>query len=120
VKGVAMMVKDDYQVLVVYMLAYLYDCLKTGKQPKEEELNEQFFQINQKYYQYIVTNMVNDELIRGVRIINVLGGVSIDGIEKAEITPKGIDMLFDNTTYQKAKRVVKDISDFTSILSMFK
>ena len=40
------MAKDDYQVLVTYILAYLYKCLKNGEAPQEGELSDKFFQIS--------------------------------------------------------------------------
>jgi hypothetical protein len=113
------MAKDDYQVLVVYILAYLYDCLKSGKQPNPDELNDVFFQINQKYYEYVIRTMVERDLIRGVKLIKVLGGTIVGDLESAEITPQGIELLFDDSIMKKAKKALKGITDVAEIVGIF-
>lgn len=73
------MAKDDYFVIVYQVLKYLYECLKDGKTPDKDKLSYNRLGINKNYWDYIIANMVLDDLIVGLW----------------EISPKGIGYIFD-------------------------
>lgn len=109
------MARDDYHVIVYQILAYLYQCLKQGRnvESKNLEHNSQYFQINKDYWRYIIYHMHESGLIEGAVFIPVdeedhplpaqLGCV--------KITPAGIEYLCDNSFIKKAKEFLKDIKE---------
>lgn len=109
------MARDDYHVIVYQILSYLYQCLKKGAvvDSKNFEHNCKYFQINKNYWVYILYNMQEEGLIKGITFIE------IDGMElpyptyteNCRITPKGIEYLCDNSFMEKAKSFLKDIKE---------
>lgn len=113
------MAKDDYYVIVYKILAYLYSQLKKGE-PIEAEMLEhdgRLFQINEKYWTYIMQNMLDQGFIRGVVQSRAGGGNYIKGqLSHCEITPLGIDYLCDNSLIERAKQFLKDVKDITPFI----
>jgi YjcQ protein. len=106
------MAKDDYEVIVYQILAYLYQCLKKDMDIEEQYLKPQgkLFDINTKYWQFIIYNLVKDGLIEG-GVLNKVWGEKyplIEELENMNITTKGIQFLTDNSFIQKAKEMLKD------------
>lgn len=108
------MARDDYFVIVYQVLKYLYDCLKEGKAPKKEyfEIAPEF--LNERYWGYIIKNMVNQGFISGVTVKETKDGVLIY-FKAPQITPEGIAYLFDNNLMAKAKEALKGLSDIVTI-----
>lgn len=110
------MAKDDYHVIVYQILSYLYQQLKRGNAADPECLRHEgkLFFIPEKYWEYIIYNLVNDGLVSGIKIRErsfVGGETALDfiGLENAQITPKGIEYLTDNSFMEKAKNLLKDV-----------
>lgn len=112
------MAKDDYHVIVYQILAYLYQCLKAGKDidPKMLGADSAYFkangqEVNRRYWAYIVYHLQTAGLIEGV------GFAEIDNLphpypvnlDRCMITPLGIEYLTDNSFLQKAKEFLKDV-----------
>lgn len=113
------MAKDDYFVIVYNILSYLYKCLKNDEMVDENMLIESspLININHRYWVYVFTNLVNEGYVDGVlyqKYIN--GNETFINLGKCMITPKGIQYLFDNNLFEKAKKVVKDIKEMTPFL----
>ena len=106
------MAKDDYHVIVYQILAYLYVQLKAG-QPVDAKMlmpDSKYLGVNEKYWTYIMRNLINDGLINGPCITKPWNGdVIIDDLEDIEITPRGIEYLCDNSFINKAKEFLKDV-----------
>ena len=49
------MAKNDYFVFVYKILSYLYECMKAGKEPAQEDIacDSQLFHISQRYWNHI-------------------------------------------------------------------
>ena len=62
------MARDDYHVIVYQILAYLYTQLKAGNPVDGNLLKHDgpYFQINERYWQYIMVNLLTSGLISGV------------------------------------------------------
>lgn len=106
------MARDDYFVISYKLLKYLYDCLKRGMPPNTEVLNSDFFSIKEEYWQYILRTLHDDGYIGGILMNALLGGKPYaTRIDQAEITPKGIFYLDENSVFKKIKGTVKDIAD---------
>jgi hypothetical protein len=106
------MAKDDYHVIVYQILAYLYTQLKSGEQVDGDMLkhNGPYFQINERYWLYIMQNMLEEGLIRGIVITKTWGkDIIVNDLDNAQITPAGIEYLCDNTFIEKAKQFLKDV-----------
>lgn len=111
------MAKDDYYVIVYKILAYLYVQLKSGEPVDGSYIsaNGKLFEINSKYHSYIISNLVNDGYITSPSI-KTWGGETIIDLSSCEITPKGIDYLFENSFIEKAKQFLKDIKEITPFI----
>lgn len=68
------MAKDDYFVIICRILAYLYECLKSGETPSGEYLSYgmEVFPVNQKYWTYILKNQLSG-YVDGIAIVSVAG-----------------------------------------------
>ena len=106
------MPKDDYFVIAYQVLSHLYSCLKKGKSPDSAILDAPYFGIVQSYWDYIIRNLHQGGHISGVLVIELRdypdGAVRIQ--PNAQITPKGIQYLEENSMLQKAKSAIKDIA----------
>lgn len=106
------MARDDYHVIVYQILSYLYVKLKEGEAVDERFLKHDgpYFQINERYWLYIMENIVGSGLISGVTISKSWGQeVIVSGLDNAQITPAGIEYLCDNSFIEKAKQTLKDL-----------
>ena len=106
------MAKDDYHVIVYQILAYLYMQLKNGEPVDGAFLrhNSQYLGINERYWEYVIENLLNEGLIRGITITKTWGNErTVTCLNDAEITPAGIEYLCDNSFISKAKEFLKDI-----------
>lgn len=105
------MAKDDYHVIVYQILSYLYVKLKEGESVDPALLmpDGKYINVNEKYWLYIMENLYNSGLIRGITITKAFGGNRIiNNLEECEITPAGIEYLCDNSFLSKAREFLKD------------
>lgn len=111
------MAKDDYFVIVYQILSYLYQRLKKGEAVDPEMLahNSPLFNINKRYWAYIVYHMFDSGLIEGTCFVNIDGPETPYAIklEYTRITPAGIEYLCSNSLMEKAKSFLKDIKEIT-------
>ena len=105
------MAKDDYHVILYKILAYLYRQLKTGKpiDPAMISHDSKICGININYWRYIMESMLDEGLIRGLEKDK---DKDEDYIEKQlgqiMITPKGIELLNDNSVQSKVENLLKN------------
>ena len=99
------MAKDDYFVIVYQVLKYLYDTLKQGYQPDPDKLTADYLGINRYYWGYIIQSLLDEGFIKGVKIIPTKDGLVASRFEGMQITPKGIQYLFDNSLMEKVKDI---------------
>lgn len=111
------MAKDDYFVIVYQILSYLYKCLKTGTKVEAQFLKYDgaLFDINERYWCYIMETLDSRGLVRGLEVIKTWEGVIIGDLENAEITPEGIDYLCNNPAIKRAYDLIKDILNIIPI-----
>lgn len=106
------MARDDYHVIVYQILAYLYTQLKAGEpvDGKLLEANSKYIKVNERYWAYIIQNLMEQGYIKGVSIKKAWGSdIIIDNLDDAQITPQGIEYLCDNSFIEKAVEFLKDI-----------
>lgn len=104
------MAKDDYFVVMYRLLKILYSNLKQGKQISDREFAELQGTLNQRYWEYILSNLMNDGYITGITPIRTLSGDTIK-CHDVMITPLGIEYLFSNSMMERVKNTLKDIKD---------
>lgn len=101
------MAKDDYFVIAYIILAYMYDCLKKGKNIDINEINCSKLEISQNYLEYIYLHLYKDGYIENCLYnVNAIRGEEIEINSRTKITPKGIEYLQDNSKMDKAKSVI--------------
>ena len=107
------MSKKDYYVIAYRILAYLYECVKTGKKVSLEYLTAETFSIDESYFDYILRNLFKEGYIAGIIFVPILGN-ELQGIkitQKIEITPQGIEFLQSNSMMNKAHEVLKTLKE---------
>lgn len=108
------MAKDDYHVVVYQILSYLYQRLKNGEDVDGRQISSgsDFFHINEKYWNYIIVNMVRSGFISGVILLGADNAdTRVTGLDQAQITPRGIEYLTENSTMERAKQFFKDAKE---------
>lgn len=108
------MSKDDYFVIVYQVLKYLYECLKDGKTPDKEQFENMSLRLNKDYWYYIIENLSKQGFVEGVYIKKTKDGKLIY-YNEIQITPKGIEYLFDNNLMAKAKESLKGLVDVVAL-----
>ena len=105
------MVKDDYYVIVYKILSYLYQCLKLGKKIDEKciDNDNKYISINLDYWKYIIVKLIDEEYISDVQYDRTwCGEIIVSNLDQAQITPKGIEYLNENSLMEKAKKFLKE------------
>jgi len=107
--------RDDYFVVVYRILAYLYACLKEGKDPDIAYISPDSpaIKISQNYWEYIFRHLLADGYLEGVAFVPVIGRAvpEIRIGSNVMITPKGIEFLQNNSTMSKAKDFLKTLKE---------
>lgn len=109
------MAKNDYHVIVYYILSYLYHCLKAGETPQrvKTELLDYPAEIPGSYRDFIYIELSRKGFISGA----VCGKVPIMGkgtvkivksLSNLQITAEGIDYLENNSTMTKTWEKLKE------------
>ncbi len=111
------MAKDDYFVIVYKLLSYLYMQLKTGEDIDEKMIGHDspILQINKRYWNYIMENLIKDEYIT-CSTVKVWGREIIYDLRTVEITPAGIAYVSDHSLFEKVKEFLKDIKEITPFI----
>lgn len=110
------MAKDDYFYIVFQLLTYLYETLKKGEDVEAERIDNERFDINKTYYDYIIKSLVKENYIEGVKVTKTNRGHLINGLKNTLITVKGIEYLQENNRMQKMKGIFKDIKDIVPFI----
>lgn len=113
------MAKDDYDVIVYKVLAYLYTQLKAGSPAEARMLKPvgPLFSINELYWQFIMESLLKEGYITGIRITKVWGApLLIEDLESCQITPAGIHYVTDNSFMEKAKQFLKEAKEITPFI----
>lgn len=114
------MAKDDYSVIVLKILGYLYGCLKEAIKPNNETLSPYcvLFRvkgkaINEPYWNEVLYMMTQEGLIEGLGFQGAWGPgrICFSDMEDCRITPKGIQHLEENSSMRKAWQVLLDTKD---------
>lgn len=109
IERVFRLAKNDYFVVMYRLMMYLYNCLKNNQQVDPSKITPKYLGINDRYFQYILINLVNDGYLMPDSTYEDMNGLHV--MESIMISPKGIAYLHENSTIAKVKRSVKGLSD---------
>lgn len=100
------MAKDDFHIIVYRILTYLYKNFKSGTFVKSDILNADTLEINEKYFNDILTELLENGYIKGLETKDVIGKLYDKFIvsETTSITLKGIEYLTSSDFIYKAKK----------------
>ncbi len=112
------MAKDDYFVIVYHICKYLYEQLKQGKTIDVEAIQpiNKHFAINQKYWEYIISNLYSENYITGITVYRADDEIHITDLENISITPKGIEYLQENRMLKKVANTLRTIKEITPMI----
>lgn len=112
------MAKNDYHVIVYQILTYLYNCLKNDEKVVGTKISDKsdLYSIHHRYWAYVMRNLYKEGLIDGIHYEPIDGGEIIACLDEAEITPKGITYLLDNSFISKAQDLFKDVKSAVPFL----
>lgn len=113
---VSQMAKDDYFVIVYSVLKYLYNTLKRGEKVDTRKLTADSYGIPEQYWFYILDSLIEEGYVKGCSFKETQLGKILNNLERIQITPKGIEYLFENKLFEKTKRVLKEIKDMTPMI----
>lgn len=103
------MAADDYHVIAYQILLYLYDCLKKGNDPNNDDLEgyRQAHNINLRYWSRVIIDLSNNGYIENANIFRLANVEWMGANIKAAttITGDGIAYLVDNSLMQKIKKM---------------
>ncbi len=108
------MAKNDYHVVVYRVLTYLYDCLKRGDDPDPGKLASiaRLAEVGDRYWHYILRSLMDYGFVKGATRVDIDGTYErVLGLERAEITPVGIEYLTENSFMAKVGKFLKDTKD---------
>ena len=105
------MSKDDMHVVMYKILKYLYECLKQGKEARDDKYCAGRVGINEKYWTAIMLELIERDYVRGFKVARYDDSVSIIPAEPT-ITMLGVDFLLDNSMMKKAHDFIVDMKDF--------
>lgn len=103
------MAQDDMHVLIYKALAYLYDCMKRGKEPDKAMLSCTgllFGGIPERYWTSVWIQMLDKGLVKGVSIAHYDEAHVV--IVNPAITLDGVEFMQENTMMRKALKVLQD------------
>lgn len=104
------MAYDDMHVIMYKILAYLYDCMKRGRDVAGHAISCDRLGINKRYWVAIMIELAERGFIKGVKINRADDEVDVYLVEPT-VTMTGVEFLMENSMMSKAKRFLQDIKD---------
>lgn len=101
------MAQDDMFVVMYKILAYLYDCMKRGEKPKNNEWDAAAMGVPQPYWTQVVVQMVEHGLIEGVAVTHSDNAVHVFPVSP-QVTMEGVQFAQENSMMAKAAKFLKD------------
>lgn len=111
--------KNDMPVIICKLLAYLYDCMKKGKEPERDVLEYDgvvFAGIPQRYRAMVVHEVVERGLVTGMGVTSYDDELNVV-ITEPQVTLAGVEYLFENKTMARALAVLKELKEPLSFIA---
>lgn len=105
------MAKDDIFRIIYTILKELYEHKKRGTQTPQEDISPERLQIISGYWVAIICELVDNRYISGVQYMETKTGRVVSGLDKIDITLKGIEYLEENSMMKKVYTFLKGVKD---------
>lgn len=107
------MARDDMHVVIFKILAYIYDCMKSGKDVDKSVIGFETLGIPEPYWTQIMRELVEHGYVGGVTVrTTTVKDVVL--LSDPKVTLDGVEFLMENGMMSKAARLVADAGDFFS------
>ena len=97
------MAQNDFFPVVYKILAELYNNLKEDQTNDIRMFDNESYDIKQSFFEYIINYLIDEKYIANVKKNKYDRGCKYIGLKEAQITPKGIEYLQDNSIMAKTK-----------------
>ena len=104
------MAKDDFHIVAYRILAYLYECLKRGKDPSESVVGPNALGITARYWTDVL-RMLSDEGFIARATFNIADTLIPGMFGNIKITRAGIEFMNENKSMRRALRWLKDLKE---------
>lgn len=96
---------NDMEVIMYKILKYLYECMKNGAVPREEDFtySSKLLRIPQRYWNQIIEEMLDEGLVKGFFVTETKDGKLIQTTDASRITFKGEQFLQENDSMKSVK-----------------
>ena len=101
---------DDMHVVMYKVLAYLYDCMKRGEEPRKSRLapgGDVAGPIPQSYWDEIMAQLADRVLVRGVSVIWEDNSPTVV-LARPTVTLEGVEFLQDNSMMRRALKFLRE------------
>lgn len=102
------MAQDDMFVVMYKIIAYLYDCMKKGDKPDIKEYGFAAMGVTEPYWNKVMKQLVDHELIDGVSVIATGSGNLIVTPVNPAVTMEGVQFAQENSMMAKAAKFLRD------------
>lgn len=102
------MARDDMHVVMYKILAYLYDCMKKGIEPRQSAIahDSDILDIPERYWKQIMMQLVDRNLVAGIAIKRFDNEAHVM-ILSPYVTLEGVQFMQENSMMAKAQRFLK-------------
>ena len=107
------MAKDDMHVVIFKILAYIYDCMKSGKPVDKSVIECEPLEIPESYWTQIMRELVEHGYVSGIAVKSTTAK-DVVLLSDPKVTLDGVEFLMENSMMSKAARLVADAGDFFS------
>lgn len=109
------MSKDDIEVIEYKILKYLYESIKAGHRAALSEVawHCEFFDITRDYWLYIMHDLIERELVSGLKYVEAKDMESVLEVGTFTVTQAGREYLKENSLMQKVKSLLGEAFKIT-------
>lgn len=109
------MSKDDIEVIEYKILKYLYESIKAGHRAALSEVawHCELFDITRDYWLYIMHDLIERELVSGLKYVDAKDMESVLKVGTFAITQVGREYLKENNLMQKVKSLLGETFKIT-------
>lgn len=103
------MAHDDMNVVIYKILKYIYTCMKRGEEVEPEKISAESLGINESYWAQIINELIENGYVKGLKVINDIGGTMLIKFIDPTITIAGVEYLTQNNFMKKTLKYLQEI-----------
>lgn len=101
------MAQNDMYVVMYKIIAYLYDCMKRGERPRDDEWSPSALGVPEPYWTRIVEELTSHGLVGGVNVFHGSSSTAVVPVEPY-VTMEGVAFVQENSMMGKARQFLID------------